>query len=74
VGQDADLDNKGVIFPDYFSFTVFKTMVSGKIDIHTHSHEQSAVGGSDLFYGSLFLKGIKTLIDRKNIGINIISI
>jgi len=49
-------------------------MVSGKIDIHTHSHEQSAVGGSDLFYGSLFLKGIKTLIDRKNIGINIISI
>jgi len=68
VGQDADLDNKGVIFPDYFSFTVFKTMVSGKIDIHTHSHEQSAVGGSDIFYGSLFLKNIETLINRNKLG------
>ena len=68
MGQDADLDNKGVIFPDYFSFAVFKTMVSGKIDIHTHSHEQSAVGGSDLFYGSLFLKNIETLINRNKLG------
>jgi hypothetical protein len=68
VGQDADLDNKGVIFPDYFSFAVFKTMVSGKIDIHTYFHEQSAVGGSDLFYGSLFLKNIETLIDRNKLG------
>ena len=58
MGQDADLDNKGVIFPDYLSFTVFKTMVSGRIDNHTHFHEQSAVGGSDLFYGSFFLKDI----------------
>ncbi|MBW1608915.1 MAG: hypothetical protein JRJ74_12570 [Deltaproteobacteria bacterium] len=68
MGQDADLDNKGVIFPDYFSFAVFKTMVSGKIDIHTYFHEQSAVGGSDLFYGSLFLKNIETLIDRNKLG------
>jgi len=68
VGQDADLDNKGVIFPDYFSFAVFKTMVSGKIDIHTYFHEQSAVGGSDLFYGSLFLKNIETLINRNKLG------
>jgi len=68
VGQDADLDNKGVIFPDYLSFAVFKTMVSGKIDIHTYFHEQSAVGGSDLFYGSLFLKNIETLINRNKLG------
>lgn len=68
MGQDADLDNKGVIFPDYFSFAVFKTMVSGKIDIHTYFHEQSAVGGSDLFYGSLFLKNIETLINRNKLG------
>ncbi len=63
MGQDADLDNKGVIFSGYFSFAVFKTMVSGKIDIHTYFREQSAVGGSDLFYGSLFLKDIETLIE-----------
>ena len=68
MGQDADLDNKGVVFPDYFSFTLFKTMVSGKIDIHTYFHEQSAVGGSDLFYGSLFLKNIETLINRNKLG------
>jgi hypothetical protein len=71
VGQDVDLGNKGVIFPDCFSFTLFKTMVSGEIDNHTHLHEQSAVGGSDLFYGSLVVKDIKTLIDGKNTGRNI---
>ena len=74
MGQDADLDNKGVIFPGYLSFAVFKTMVSGKIDIHTYFHEQSAVGGSDLFYGSLFLKNIETLIDRKQAGRNILRV
>jgi hypothetical protein len=40
-------------------------MVSGKIDIYTYFREQSAVGGSDLFCGSLFLKDIKTLIENK---------
>ncbi len=65
MGQDDDLGNKGVIFSGYFSFTVFKTMVSGKIDIYTYFREQSAVGGSDLFCGSLFLKDIKTLIENK---------
>ena len=74
MGQDADLDDKGVIFPDNISFTVFKTMVSGPIDIHTHFHEQPAVGGSDLFYGSLFLKDIETLIDGKQTGRNIIRV
>jgi len=74
VGQDADLDNKGVVFPDHFSFTLFKTMVSGKIDIHSYFHEQSALGGGDLFYGSLFRKEIETLIDRKQTGRNIISV
>jgi hypothetical protein len=49
-------------------------MVSGKIDIHTYFHEQSALGGGDLFYGSLFRKEIETLIDRKQTGRNIISI
>ena len=68
MGQDADLDNKGVIFPNYLSFAVFKTMVSGEIDILTYFHEQSAVGGSDLFYGSLFLKNIETLINRNKLG------
>ena len=74
MGQDADLDNKGVTFPDYYSFTVFKTMVSGKIDNHTHFYEQSAVGDSDLFYGSLFLENIETLIERKQTGRNVISV
>jgi len=71
VGQDYDLDNKGVIFPDYFAFTLFKAMVSGKIDIHTHVYEQSSVGGRDLFCGSLFVKDIKTLIHGQNSGRNI---
>jgi hypothetical protein len=71
VGQDYDLDDKGVIFPDCFSFTLFKAMVSGEIDNHTHFHEQSAVGVSDLFCGSLFVKNIKTLIDGKNTRRNI---
>jgi len=71
VGQDVDLDNKGVIFPDYFSFTLFKALVSGEIDIHTHLCEQSAVGGRDLFCGSLFVKDIKTLIHGQNTGRNI---
>lgn len=71
MGQDYDLDNKGVIFPDYFSFTLFKAMVSGEIDNHTHLCEQFAVGGSDLFCGSLFVKDIKILIHGKNTGRNI---
>jgi len=71
VGQDVDLDNKGVIFPDYFAFTLFKAMVSGEIDIHTHVYEQSAVGGRDLFCGSLFVKDIKILIHGQNTGRNI---
>ena len=46
----------------------------GKLIYHTHFYEQSAVGDSDLFYGSLFLENIETLIDRKQTGRNVLSV
>ena len=56
MGQDDDLGNKGVIFSDYLSFTLLEAMVSGKIGIHPHFYEQSAVGGRHLFYSAPVLK------------------
>jgi hypothetical protein len=42
--KDACLCNPYTAFPDHFFILVFKTVVSGKLDLHTHVDQQFFMG------------------------------
>ena len=42
-----------ITFSDHFSILVFETVVSGRLDTHTHIDQQSFMGWWNLFFGYL---------------------
>ena len=45
-----------IAFSDHFSILVFETVVSGRLDTHTHFDQQSFMGLRNLFFGNRLSK------------------